>query len=265
LLLLTGAMVEARDLPTECCTEKRVGSVSYTLLSDTFDGELPRQCLNSCVYTVSGTSSKKFCFAKGDLPTECLNDDQGQCLVQANTDYYGKDIVNTTLAGPYDCAVYCANNHAAVGCLFWTFDSQTGVCFAKSSRTGQAVDRNTVSGNRACGVSGDLPTVALSVGSAAAAAGATGQCLVQANTDYYGKDIVNTTLAGPYDCAVYCANNHAAVGCLFWTFDSQTGVCFAKSSRTGQAVDRNTVSGNRACGVSALMATSTSQPMSKRH
>ena len=61
LLLLTGAMVEAQ----ECCTEKSVGSVSYTLLPDTFRGELPSQCLNGCVYTVSGTSSPKFCFVKG--------------------------------------------------------------------------------------------------------------------------------------------------------------------------------------------------------
>ena len=65
LLLLTGAVVEARDLPMECCTEKSVGSVSYTLLPGNFDGELPSQCLNGCVYTVSGTSSPKFCFKKG--------------------------------------------------------------------------------------------------------------------------------------------------------------------------------------------------------
>ena len=63
LLLLTRAMVEAQDL--ECCPEKRVGSITYTLLSGTFDGELPRQCLKSCVYTVSDTSSPMFCFAKG--------------------------------------------------------------------------------------------------------------------------------------------------------------------------------------------------------
>merc|ERR1711934_751137 len=54
-----------------------VGSVSYTLLTDTFPGELPSQCLNGCVYTVSDTSSPKFCFAKGDLPTECLSDVPG--------------------------------------------------------------------------------------------------------------------------------------------------------------------------------------------
>merc|ERR1712037_792879 len=77
LLLLTGAMVEAQDVPTECCTEKMVGNVSYTLLPGTFHGELPSQCLNGCVYTVSGTSSPKFCFKKGDLLAECTSDVPG--------------------------------------------------------------------------------------------------------------------------------------------------------------------------------------------
>lgn len=71
LLTTTIAMVESR---WGCCTEKMVGSVSYTLLDAAFHGELPHQCLNDCVYTVSGTSSPKFCFQRGDLPTECLSD-----------------------------------------------------------------------------------------------------------------------------------------------------------------------------------------------
>merc|ERR1719500_2432660 len=73
LLLLIGAVVEAQDLPSECCTKKMVGNVSYTLLSDTFNGEFPSQCLNGCVYTVSGTSSPMFCFKKGALPSECIS------------------------------------------------------------------------------------------------------------------------------------------------------------------------------------------------
>merc|ERR1712226_300141 len=51
--------------------------VSYTLLADAFHGEIPHQCLNDCVYTVSGTSSPKFCFETGDLPTECLSEAAG--------------------------------------------------------------------------------------------------------------------------------------------------------------------------------------------
>merc|ERR1712226_191526 len=61
----------------ECCREKMVGSVSYTLLDDPFRGQIPRQCLNDCVYTVSGTSRPKFCFEPGDLPSECLSEAAG--------------------------------------------------------------------------------------------------------------------------------------------------------------------------------------------
>ena len=49
----------------ECCAEKMVGSVSYTLAEAPFRGAIPHQCLNDCVYTVSGTSSPKFCFETG--------------------------------------------------------------------------------------------------------------------------------------------------------------------------------------------------------
>jgi len=70
------AMAEPQDFPIECCTHKTVGSVSYTLLPEPFHGELPHQCKNKCIYTVSGTSSQKFCFKTGVLPTECLSDTQ---------------------------------------------------------------------------------------------------------------------------------------------------------------------------------------------
>jgi len=70
-LLLFLVETSAQD---DCCPRKRVGSVSYTLLpAGTSHREIPSQCLNHCVYTVSGTSSPKFCFATGDLPTQCLS------------------------------------------------------------------------------------------------------------------------------------------------------------------------------------------------
>merc|ERR1711973_369497 len=76
-LLLIG--VQAQDHPmmehaqaAECCQEKTVGGVSYSLLPEAFHGSLPHQCLTSCVYTKTGMlSSPKFCFARGDLATEC--------------------------------------------------------------------------------------------------------------------------------------------------------------------------------------------------
>merc|ERR1719347_1278916 len=73
LHLLAGSLA----LHDHCCTMKMVGGVTYSLLpSGAFNGEVPARCLNDCVYTVSGdygTSRRKFCFAAGDLPTECLS------------------------------------------------------------------------------------------------------------------------------------------------------------------------------------------------
>merc|ERR1712192_145840 len=68
LLLLSLGKVEGK----ECCQEKQVGSVNYTLLP--YDHQLPLACLDNCVYTVANTSTPKYCFEKGDLPTECLSD-----------------------------------------------------------------------------------------------------------------------------------------------------------------------------------------------
>merc|ERR1712192_303184 len=75
-LLLTGmAMVESESPMMECCTEQMVGGISYTLWHDLFHRSLPYECLNDCVYTRTNTSSPKYCFTQGDLPTECLSDE----------------------------------------------------------------------------------------------------------------------------------------------------------------------------------------------
>merc|ERR1712172_155486 len=86
-LLLTIAMVESKsppirqgypwDIHEECCAQKVVGNVFYTLFHDVFHGSIPQQCLNNCIYTKTGTSSPKYCFEKGDLQTECLSGDHG--------------------------------------------------------------------------------------------------------------------------------------------------------------------------------------------
>merc|ERR1712223_1601229 len=76
-LLLIGVQAQSHQMmehaqAAECCQEKTVGGVSYSLLPEAFHGSLPHQCLTSCVYTKTGIlSSPKFCFARGDLATEC--------------------------------------------------------------------------------------------------------------------------------------------------------------------------------------------------
>merc|ERR1711971_1088168 len=71
LLLLTPAKGEGKDF---CCKEKMVGSTNYTLLPNNHHHLLPLACLDNCVYTVANTSTPKYCFEKGDLPTKCLSD-----------------------------------------------------------------------------------------------------------------------------------------------------------------------------------------------
>merc|ERR1712212_167820 len=76
-LLLIGVQAQIHQMnghaqAAQCCQEKTVGGVSYSLLPEAFHGSLPHQCLTSCVYTKTGMlSSPKFCFARGDLATEC--------------------------------------------------------------------------------------------------------------------------------------------------------------------------------------------------
>ena len=49
----------------QCCPMKTVGNISYSLVSKLFHGELPSQCANGCVYTITNTSNPRFCFQKG--------------------------------------------------------------------------------------------------------------------------------------------------------------------------------------------------------
>jgi len=51
-------------------------------------GSIPHQCLNDCVYTISGTSRPKFCFARGDLIAECL-DSEEKIVVESQVDTSG--------------------------------------------------------------------------------------------------------------------------------------------------------------------------------
>merc|ERR1711973_981207 len=90
-LLLIGVQAQSHQMDghgqaAECCQEKTVGGVSYSLLPEAFHGSLPHQCLTSCVYTKTGMlSSPKFCFARGDLATECRDPVAVQVVVQSAT------------------------------------------------------------------------------------------------------------------------------------------------------------------------------------
>jgi len=82
----THQMMEGHAQAAECCQEKTVGGVSYSLLPEAFHGSLPHQCLTSCVYTKTGiSSSPKFCFGRGDLATECNDPVAVHVVVQSAT------------------------------------------------------------------------------------------------------------------------------------------------------------------------------------
>jgi len=143
----------------ECCTEKMVGDVSYSLLSEDFNGPLPPQCLNDCVYTKTGMLSPKFCFARGDLQTECSSEifaetQSSGCITEVNYDYIGNDLCAAVISsGTQDCANKCKQ---CLGCLFWTYRKSDGSCFTKSTKTGRKKKAGFVSGNVACANGADI-------------------------------------------------------------------------------------------------------------
>jgi deleted-in-malignant-brain-tumors protein 1 len=145
LLTTTIAMVESQSRLEECCTEKMVGSVSYTLLDAAFHGELPHQCLNDCVYTVSGTSSPKFCFQRGDLPTECLSDVPEIELVGGSGPHEG----NLMIHGQPICDDGWGHNEAMVVCrqLGYLYGSPTDQSFFGDVSDNFAMDDVQCSGD----------------------------------------------------------------------------------------------------------------------
>jgi len=156
-LLLIGVQadfhqMDANAQAAECCQEKMVGGVSYSLLPEAFDRSLPHQCLTSCVYTKTGMSSPKFCFARGDLATECRDPppptEATGCNIEVNIDYFGNDVAPPVRStGMQDCANICSDT---LGCLFWTYRKSDGTCHTKYSKAGRKSEDNAISGNLAC-------------------------------------------------------------------------------------------------------------------
>merc|ERR550519_2358125 len=59
----------------QCCNEKTVGETVYTLVRE---GDTAQYgCRQNCIYQDMGNQGSMFCFRSGDLPVECLDDDQG--------------------------------------------------------------------------------------------------------------------------------------------------------------------------------------------
>merc|ERR1712013_834078 len=59
----------------ECCDTKTVGGMTYSLIGQMDTKMFGDVCLSDCIYMREGQEGSKFCFAMGDLPVEC-NDEE---------------------------------------------------------------------------------------------------------------------------------------------------------------------------------------------
>merc|ERR1711872_733209 len=73
-LAIFAALSTAMPMNEKCCKTKTVGGIMYIFMDQMVDPKAYK-CINGCVYMPESGSSKKFCFAKGDLEVECNDSD----------------------------------------------------------------------------------------------------------------------------------------------------------------------------------------------
>ena len=59
-----------------CCATKDVGGIKYHNI-EKHNFELPKECLNKCVYKKHGTDDY-YCFRSGYQPVKCIESDNGK-------------------------------------------------------------------------------------------------------------------------------------------------------------------------------------------
>ena len=82
------------DSVDNCCSEKIVGNITYTLLPGLPDIEIhPKTAMDGCIYTVKGEpSGHRYAFEPGHLPVECKEENpnginSGKSNSLPNSDY----------------------------------------------------------------------------------------------------------------------------------------------------------------------------------
>merc|ERR1719468_455184 len=67
--LLLVLLYSASAAGEECCKNKVVGGATYSLLGK--EDTSAFSCMDKCTYKKEGEADSKYCFATGDLQTEC--------------------------------------------------------------------------------------------------------------------------------------------------------------------------------------------------
>lgn len=140
-------------------------------------------------------------------------------------DLYGGDLVNTTVANPRACQYQCS---AVAGCAFWTFITESGTCYLKSSRVEPRELAGAVSGPRVCSYVDPIPC--------------------EASTDFLGYDLrsFDGTVTDASQCQQLCRGFN---NCFYWTYVQSTNSCYLKDEHAteGREVNELTFSGARDC------------------
>ena len=72
---LEASTAEVTASVANCCNEKTVGSITYTLVPGLPDRDThPTTAKDGCVYQKKGSPEEKFAFASGDLPVQCKDE-----------------------------------------------------------------------------------------------------------------------------------------------------------------------------------------------
>ena len=59
---------------SECCYEKQVGNVTYTLVERS-NTSMAYNCVDDCIYEETNVEGSRVCFRTGNLPVRCLRED----------------------------------------------------------------------------------------------------------------------------------------------------------------------------------------------
>lgn len=151
----------------------------------------------------------------------------GECF-EYGYSYQGYDVYQAPFVGsPSSCMSQCAAHR---GCGFWTYDTQTRVCYLKSAGavTGRFPSSAMVSGPKQCTFS---------------------QNCFEVGVDYYGYDIEKIEgryVMTPQDCQRLCTGNPQ---CAFFSWKQKSHACYLKSASAilARREDPDVTSGPRSC------------------